>query len=111
MPDGLAASMKQRGCDATAQSETGWAGLKNGVLSQKIAASNFSVFITKDRNFHHQGGLLIKRPEVTIVLLDAVTLHQAARAVFIARFLNALDSEGLPLEPGLHLWPKNNFNK
>lgn len=110
--DSLAVALRNIGFKVVSVHETEWAGFKNGALGAELAKSDFEVIITKDRNFADHSGILKKKPALVLVVLDSVKLRQVRNAVFIRRFIKALDTEGLPAIAGeVQLWPKADFNR
>ena len=109
--DGLAVALRKLGYDVVSVHETEWAGFKNGALGAELARSDFKIIITKDRNFADHSGILTKRPTQVLVVVDSVKLKQVKNAIFIRRFIKALEVEGLPELAGVtNMWPKSDYN-
>ena len=110
--DVLAVALRHLGYNAVSIHETEWAGFKNGALASELAKSNFDVIITKDRNFADHSGILKKKPNIILVVVDSVKLKQVKNSIFNRRFLKALETEGLPSKSGVsNLWPNSDCNE
>ena len=71
--------------------ETGWKGLKNGVLLAQ-AEARFDAFLTADKNIRYQQNLAGRR----IAILELGTPHWPVLQRFISQIQQALDG----LQPG-----------
>jgi uncharacterized protein DUF5615 len=71
-----------RGHDVKTVAETGWAGVKNGELL-RLAASQFDVLITVDRNLEYQQNL--SEIELAVVVIHATSNDVAVAAISEAR--------------------------
>ena len=67
--------------DVTTVAAMGWAGTKNGALL-RLAASDFDVFITIDRNIAYQQRL--KMPNMAVILLVAPNNRLATLRLLVA---------------------------
>ena len=110
--DTLAVALRNLGYDAVSIHETEWTGFKNGALATELANSKFDVIVTKDRNFANQSGILKKKPNIIVIVVDSFKLKQVKNSIFNRRFVRALESEGLPEQKGIiHVWPKSYYNE
>jgi predicted nuclease of predicted toxin-antitoxin system len=84
------------GHDVVTVPDAGWAGLKNGELMRRAAAS-FDVFLTVDRNLAFQQNPS-SLPIPVVVLISGSTKFEDL-APLIPKFLQLLQSE---LKPGIY---------
>ena len=78
--------------DIVSVQEMGWAGIKNGELLGLVAAADFDIFITSDKNLSHQQNL--QRFDTAVILLPSnqVPVVEALLPV-IAKAISKLGGE------------------
>ncbi len=75
--------------DVTTVAAMGWAGTKNGALL-RLAASDFDIFITIDRNIAYQQRLQI--PNMAVILLVAPNNRLATLRLLVAAICATLQT-------------------
>lgn len=90
--------------------DMGWEKMTNGILATAIASSDIERIFTKDKNFHHQSGMLTKKPSICIIVIDSKNLRPCEDSIYLDKFVLALNGEKIPETPGVNVWPKRDFN-
>ena len=104
LPPRLFRIFKKYGIDCQSAEFAGVSGMKNGVLTRRIAELGFSCILTQDRLFAQDAALALREfPHLAVVVIQ---LSQVPARTYLIRFEELLQREPIVPQAGLVVfWP------